>query len=194
MIHKVLFSGGNHSVSCGIHGRNGGFPPYHFSGGFLHCLEWFSCLFFFLFVSFSGECHGSMIHEVLLSGRNHSVSCGIPGRNGGFPLHHFSGGFLNCLEWFSRLFFFISQNGWLETVLLVIKHYINTINIKRVHFIATLITSTKGSLQSCHNSIPHNQITLALHMHYPQCSLKVWGINLLLVNTVFLIWYLYFHC
>ena len=33
-------------------------------------------------------------------------------------------------------------------VLLVIKHYINTIYSKRVTFIATLTSSTKGSLQS----------------------------------------------
>ncbi len=31
-------------------------------------------------------------------------------------------------------------------MLLVLKHYINTINIKQVHFTATLITYTKGSL------------------------------------------------
>ncbi len=44
------------------------------------------------------HCHGSMIHEVLFQAGNHSVSCGILGKNGGFPLHHFSGGFPHCLE------------------------------------------------------------------------------------------------
>ncbi len=40
-----------------------------------------------------GYCHGSMIHEVLFQAGNHSISCGISGRNQGFPLHHFSQGF-----------------------------------------------------------------------------------------------------
>ncbi len=39
------------------------------------------------------NCHGSMIHEVLFQAGNHSISCGISGRNQGSPLHNFYQGF-----------------------------------------------------------------------------------------------------
>ncbi len=87
MIHEVLFQAGNHSVSYGISGRNQGSPLHHFSHGFSFFFSFFS------FFSFSGECHGSMIHEVLFQAGKHSVSCGISGRNQGSPGHHFSQGF-----------------------------------------------------------------------------------------------------
>ena len=55
-------------------------------------------------------------------------------------------------------------------MLLVIKLYINTINIKRVHFIATLIISTKGSLQGAWSS---ESTSVEFWAHYDEGEISI---------------------